>query len=145
MQGRHPRTTCAATMSTFGSRLVLVGGYENWDMRIHVAEIQSGMLLIWSARRSSQCAHLQPRGAACDMRESIVKLQFTTETTHRQFTTEVVDLSRFVRKQGDGAYALAGYSDVWRGEMTDTGQSVSSSPILLNDHDEALNHRLIFL
>ncbi|KAG8939624.1 hypothetical protein FRC04_006105 [Tulasnella sp. 424] len=36
----------------------------------------------------------------------------TTLTVSRRFTTGPVDLSRFVRKQGDVAHSLAGFSDV---------------------------------
>ncbi|KAG8939628.1 hypothetical protein FRC04_006109 [Tulasnella sp. 424] len=56
---------------------------------------------------------------------TLAKLQFTTETNQLKFTPEVVDLSRFVRKQGDAAYALAGFSDVWKGEMTETGKPIA--------------------
>ncbi|KAG8939625.1 hypothetical protein FRC04_006106 [Tulasnella sp. 424] len=63
--------------------------------------------------------------AAGSARDSLAKLQFTTESNQLKFTTEVVDLSRFVRKQGDAAHSLAGFSDVWKGEMTETGKPIA--------------------
>ncbi|KAG8938824.1 hypothetical protein FRC04_007422 [Tulasnella sp. 424] len=63
--------------------------------------------------------------AAGSARDSLAKLQFTTETNQLKFTTEVVDLSRFIRKQGNVAHALAGFSDVWKGEMTETGKTIA--------------------
>lgn len=36
-----------------------------------------------------------------------------------------VDLSPFIRKTSEAAQALAGFSDVWKGERSDTGQEVS--------------------
>ncbi|KAG8942530.1 Negative regulator of mitotic exit [Tulasnella sp. 424] len=100
MLGRCPVTTKSGTLLTLESRLVLVGGQTGNKTHIHTAET---------------------RGAGY-VRDSLAKLQFTTETNKLKFTTEVVDLSRFVRKQGDAAHSLAGFSDVWKGEMTETGK-----------------------
>ncbi|KAG9038388.1 hypothetical protein FS837_001260, partial [Tulasnella sp. UAMH 9824] len=59
------------------------------------------------------------------MQDSLAKLQFATETTKLKFTTRAVDLSLSVRKQGNSAHSLAGFSDVWKGEMTETGQPIA--------------------
>lgn len=42
-----------------------------------------------------------------------------------------MNLSAYVRKLGTTAHARAGFSDVWRGELTGTGQAVRS---VLPDH-----------
>ncbi|KAG8938822.1 Negative regulator of mitotic exit [Tulasnella sp. 424] len=102
--GHSPPPTKGDVLFTLGSRLVIVGGHdEDRELRIHTAETR----------------------AAGSARDSLAKLQFTTETNQLNFTTEVVDLSRFVRKQGDAAHSLAGFSDVWKGEMTGTGQPIA--------------------
>ncbi|KAG8965251.1 hypothetical protein FRC05_003302 [Tulasnella sp. 425] len=49
----------------------------------------------------------------------------TMPTVSHKFTTEAVDLSRLVRKRGNAAHALAGFSDVWKGEMTETGKPIA--------------------
>lgn len=103
MLGHTPLPSRGGVMLTLGSRLVLVGGRLESPTRIHTAETQ-------------------PADSAGD---SLAKLQFTTETNQLKFTTEVMDLTRFVRKQGDTAHSLAGFSDVWKGEMTETGKPIA--------------------
>lgn len=61
-----------------------------------------------------------------DWTTPLARLQFTTENTNLNFSTPTIDLSRYISKSGDAAHALAGFSDVWRGELTDTGQIVST-------------------
>lgn len=64
-------------------------------------------------------------GSVQDSRDMLSHLQFTTEDTALPFTTsDVMNLSAYVRKIGNAAYARAGFSDVWRGELTRTGQAV---------------------
>ncbi|KAG8942527.1 hypothetical protein FRC04_003598 [Tulasnella sp. 424] len=103
--GHSPPPTAGEVLLTLGSRLVVVGGYLDKRLCIYTAETR----VVGSAR------------------DSLAQLQFTAKASQLKFTTEVVDLSRFIRKQGDAAHALAGFSDVWKGEITETGKPVSSS------------------
>ncbi|KAG8912344.1 hypothetical protein FRC01_005145, partial [Tulasnella sp. 417] len=103
MSGLSPAPTREGVLLTLDSHLILVGGQASKQQRINFAEIR----------------------AAGHLPDGFAKLQFTTETNKLKFTTEVVDLSRFVRKQGNSAHSLAGFSDVWKGEMTETGQPIA--------------------
>ncbi|KIO21280.1 hypothetical protein M407DRAFT_245524 [Tulasnella calospora MUT 4182] len=103
MLGRTPSGNHSGALLVVDSQLVVVGGQWGTKQSIHIADAREG-------------SHAP---------DSLAKLRFTTETTNLTFTTEVVDLSRFVRKQGDSAHALAGFSDVWKGEMTETGQPIA--------------------
>lgn len=117
MLGHTPAPTAEGTLLALDSQLILVGGHMKTRQCIHFAEIR----------------------AAGQMPDSLARLQFTTETTKLKFTTDVVDLSRFVRKRGSSAHALAGFSDVWKGEMTETGQPIAIKVLRVtttdNPHD----------
>ncbi|KAG8979221.1 hypothetical protein FRB90_008173, partial [Tulasnella sp. 427] len=101
LPGRH------RTMVVAGTRLMVFGG--------------KGPNLL-TTKPHLHMAETNPSGS---MTDGLARLQFTTETTNLKFTTEAVDLSRFVRKQGDAAHSLAGFSDVWKGELTETGQPIA--------------------
>ncbi|KAG8965249.1 hypothetical protein FRC05_003300, partial [Tulasnella sp. 425] len=101
--GHSPPPTAGEVLLTLGSRLVVVGGYLDKRLCIYTAETR----VVGSAR------------------DSLAQLQFTAKASQLKFTTEVVDLSRFIRKQGDAAHALAGFSDVWKGEITETGKPIA--------------------
>ncbi|KAG8935492.1 Negative regulator of mitotic exit [Tulasnella sp. 408] len=101
LPGRH-RTMVAA-----GTRLMVLGG--------------KGPNLLTSKPH----IHMAETNPSDSVTDGLARLQFTTETTNLKFTTEAVDLSRFVRKQGDAAHSLAGFSDVWKGELTETGQAIA--------------------
>ncbi|KAG8962650.1 hypothetical protein FRC05_005169 [Tulasnella sp. 425] len=86
----------------------------------------SGYVIVVIGQRTNSANNcISVVAAAGSARDSLAKLQFTTESNQLKFTTEVVDLSRFVRKQGDAAHSLAGFSDVWKGEMTETGKPIA--------------------
>ncbi|KAG9012228.1 hypothetical protein FRB90_006774 [Tulasnella sp. 427] len=103
MLGDTPPPTERGCLLPLDSKLILVGGHDNKRSCIHIAETR----------------------AAGYVRDSLSGLQFSTEKTQLKFTTEAVDLSRLVRKQGNAAHSLAGFSDVWRGEMTETRQPIA--------------------
>lgn len=107
MMGPTPLPGRHRTMVAAGTRLMVLGG--------------KGPNLL-TTKPHIHMAETNPSGSLSD---GLAKLQFSTETTNLKFTTEAVDLSRFVRKQGDAAHSLAGFSDVWKGELTETGQPIA--------------------